>query len=332
MLKPVRSSLPIALAVLVGGCLFYYAFRDVPVGEFARSLRNLNALWLPVLVLLPPLDLWLRALRWRILLRPVVDADVKLLFQLEAIGMAINNILFLRIGELARGVVGGIELKIPTVTVLATLIVERICDLTALLVLFTACAFAMPEVFGRRIALYSLAAALGALASLAGITLLGVRIRGGGRLRWLRRAPKIEKLASNLIQGSLGLREFSSSLRVAALSVGLWLVDATICWLGGLAMGFSAADFGPLHGIVVVVTAAAASALPAVPGAFGNFEAAVRTLLEHFGYAKAVALSYAAFIHLLMYTVVTTLGLVFFYRLGHTFAGLKASIQQRGKL
>ncbi|MEE8424520.1 MAG: lysylphosphatidylglycerol synthase transmembrane domain-containing protein [Elusimicrobiota bacterium] len=331
MPKTVRSSIPVVLAVLIGGGLFYYAFRDVDVGELARSFRNLNLLWLPVLVSLPVLDLWLRALRWRILLRPVVDADVKLLFQLEAIGIAINNVLFLRVGELARAVVGGQELKVSTLSVLATLIVERICDLTALLILFTACALAMPELIERRIALYALAASIGAAASLAGITALGARVRGGGSLRWLRRWPRVEKLASDLIQGSLGLRPLSASLKVAALSVGLWLVDATICWFGGLAMGFSAADFGPLHGVVVVVTAAAASALPAVPGAFGNFEAAVRMLLEHFGFAKAVALGYAAVIHLIMYAVVTTLGLVFFYRLGHTFAGLKAAIQARGK-
>ena len=99
-------------------------------------------------------------------------------------------------------------------------------------------------------------------------------------------------------------------------------------WTAARALGVEPA-LGFFASVAVVACAAGASALPAMPGAFGNFEAFVKYVLIKFGYAKPLAVGYAALVHLTMYSVVTALGLVYLYRMGHTFASLRKALENR---
>lgn len=325
----VLKGLPVALAAGVGGGLCYLAFRDVHLGKVLGALNDFQPAWTPLLLALPVLDLGIRAVRWRILLAPVVDAPRWALFKIEAVGLALNNVLFLRVGEFARALVGARELDVPAASVFATIVVERLCDTAALLGIFSACALARPDLVGSTLRFWALAATFGCVFGLAAIALGGERLRRAPLFTRIEAFPKAARLAEELIRGSRGMRSGAAAAAVAALSVALWLCDAGLYWAAARAMVFSP-SLGYAQSVVVLATAGAASALPAVPGAFGNFEASVKVLLEHFGYAKELGLSYAAFVHLIMYAVVTSLGIVFFYRLGHTFAGLKGALL-RGK-
>ena len=234
----------------------------------------------------------------------------------------------MRLGELARGVVAAAELKVPTLSVLATIVVERLCDTAALLTLFTLSAFLLPEVISVQVRNGSLLAAVAVAAGLVVITLGGGWFKTSSWFKRLERFPAAAKFVGELIDGSQGLRSFRVAAGVVLLSFSLWLCDATLFWITARAMGFSP-DLSYLYSVVTLASAAAASALPAVPGAFGNFEAAVKQILVHFGYAKPLAVSFAAFVHLVTYIVFTVLGLAFFYRLGYTFSGLRETLRRR---
>jgi uncharacterized protein (TIRG00374 family) len=320
MVMRISRVLSILLAVAVGGALFAYAFHGIRLGELVETLSGFSPGWLPVLAALPFMDLFIRAVRWRLLLAPVVRAGVWELFQFEAIGLAINNILFLRVGELARGVVAGQELGVHTLSVLATIVVERLCDTAALMGLFVAGSFLLHEGVDPWLRGMALALFLAIVLVLALITAAGARFRESAP--WLSAHPRTSRVLEDLILGTRALRSWPSALGVAGLSLGLWFCDAGIFWAASRGMGF-APPMSWVDSMITLTIAAVGTALPAVPGAFGNYEATVCMALQHLGYPRSLALSLATFVHVLGYVIVTSVGITFLYRLGHTFSSLR---------
>jgi uncharacterized membrane protein YbhN (UPF0104 family) len=145
--------------------------------------------------------------------------------------------------------------------------------------------------------------------------------------RILESKPRLRYVLEELILGTKVLRSWDVSLKVAGMSIGLWLCDAGLYWVAGYAVGLDP-NLGYGDSVIVLATAAASSILPMVPGAWGGFEAAVQAVLIHKGYDASIALGYGAIVHLIMYLVVTGLGIVFFYSLGHTLSSLKRFLER----
>jgi uncharacterized protein (TIRG00374 family) len=324
-MKRLKRSVGMGLAVLAGAALLFYAFKGISPGEVMGSFSGFRPAWIPALLAFPLVDLLIRALRWRLLLAPVARVGVWTLAQLEAIGLAVNNVLFLRLGELARGLVTARESAVPTMSVLSTIVVERLCDVAALLILFIVAASFMPGVVEPRLRAMAAGLALLILAALIAAAAGGERLaRASARLS---RFPSVGRVIGELVCGTRALRSWSVCLRVAFWSFALWVWDAAYCAAIAVSMGFEP-GLGLGRAILVLCTAAAGTLIPTVPGAFGNFEASVRFILERFGYDRALAVSYAMVSHLLGYAVVTLLGVLFLYRFGHTFASLRRALNE----
>ncbi|MFA5138507.1 MAG: lysylphosphatidylglycerol synthase transmembrane domain-containing protein [Elusimicrobiota bacterium] len=324
-MKRLKRSAGMGLALVVGGALLFYAFKDIRPREVLDSLSDFRPAWLPVLLVFPLIDLLIRALRWSLLLAPMTRAGVWTLTQLEAIGLAVNNVLFLRLGEVARSLVAAQEFEVPVMSVLATIVVERLCDMAAILLLFVVGASFMPDLVEPR--LRALAAGL----TLLILAALGTAAAGGERLARaaarLRGLPSVGRMAGELVCGTRALRSWSVCFQVGFWSLALWIWDAAYCSAIAASMGFEP-GLGLGRAILVLCTAAAGTMLPTVPGAFGNFEASVRFILERFGYDRALAVSYAMVSHLLGYAIVTLLGVLFLYKLGHTFESLRRALTE----
>jgi hypothetical protein len=305
-----------------------FALRKVSLSEVRTAFSNVDPLWLPILILLPLFDLWLRAVRWRILLARLVDGSVRKLFQLEAVGLAINNVLLLRVGELARAYVGGKELGVPTAGVFATIVIERLCDTAALLFILGLSASRLPGALAPRVRVLAFLGTVALVAALAALSALDLLLRRASRLqRALDRHPRFSRVVSEAMQGARALHSPSAILRVSALSLGLWLCDAGLYWATAQAMGLSP-ELSFAQSVVVLASAGASSALPMVPGSWGGFEAAVQAILMSIGYDASAAFGYAAGVHLVMYLVVTLLGIIFLYGLGHTFSSLSRALKR----
>lgn len=319
------ASAVLAAAVSLG--LLYFALRKVSLGEVRAAFSGVRPGWLPLLALMPLLDLWIRALRWRVLLARLVDGPVRKLFQLEAVGLAINNVLFLRVGELARAYVGGKELGVPTAGVFATIVVERLCDTAALLFILGISAWRLPSVVDPRVPTFAFLGTAGVLAVLVAVSNMDALLKRIPLLpAALAKRPRLAKLVAEAAQGSRALRAPGPVLSAAALSLALWVCDAGLYWATARAMGLISLSFE--ESVLVLASAGASSALPMVPGAWGGFEAAVQAILMHMGYGASAAFGYAAGVHLIMYLVVTLLGISFLYSLGHTFSTLSRALER----
>jgi len=317
-----KRGFSILVAVGVSFGLLYYAFRNVDFSDVARILAGAKLGWLPLLIALPALDIWVRAVRWRLLLAPLVKTDSWTLFKLESVGLGLNNLAFLRLGEFARGYFAGEVLGVPVWSALSTILVERLCDTTALLILFGVGSAWLSAVISPALRHGVLIGAAVVAAVLLGVTTIEHALERFDAWRRLEaRHPRVHRLIQELILGTRALRSPGRAAAVAGLSFSLWLCDGLLYWAAAQALDFNP-SLGYLHAIAVLTAAAGACVIPAAPGAFGNLEAGVKALLEHFGYGPDIAIGYAALVHLSAYVVVTSLGVVFLHRFGHTLAGL----------
>src|SRR5690606_35874307 len=71
---------------------------------------------------------WVRALRWKLLLRPVLRASTTDLAPVVAVGFMANNVLPLRTGELVRSYALSRRYGVRKTAALATIAVERLFD------------------------------------------------------------------------------------------------------------------------------------------------------------------------------------------------------------
>src|SRR5699024_9317383 len=96
-----NRSIRIGLGIAISAFFLILAFRGQDFGEIRDSLRETNLWWaLPALALYFA-GVYLRAVRWRILLRPLVPrATSRQLFPVVVIGFMANNLLPLRAGEI----------------------------------------------------------------------------------------------------------------------------------------------------------------------------------------------------------------------------------------
>ena len=328
---------PALLGLAVSAGFLFLALRNVSLAQLAEAAAQVKLFWLGPMVLVVLIDLFVRTVRWRFLLSGARDergaavaTPLWMLFQLETIGLALNNVLFLRLGEFARAYLAGLELGVPGVYALATVLVERALDIMALLSIFVCAAGYCPDTVPSGLRLVAGLLVLGLAAGLVLVSAVDRSLETGGAwVGWLARAPQgMRDLVRRLALGSRALRSWRTALPAAALSLCLWLVDAGIYWLAGRAMSLDPAlSYG--RSIVALATAAAASALPTAPGAFGTFEQFIKTLLVSWKVAEPVALAYAGVVHLLSYLIVTFLGMIFLYQMGHSLGSLGRAVRER---
>lgn len=320
-----KRRLSAAAAFGVTSLFLWLALRHVEFAKLRDALAGARWGWLLPMAAVSYIDLIVRAARWRVLLsraRPE-PAPVWDLLKLEAIGLAVNNVLLLRLGELARAGLAARRLGIPLAASLASVAIERALDVAALLTIFLGAAALVPGIVPPAVsrgASLLLAGAVGALIVLAAAE---SSLAEGGRLeRLLRRWPKLHSFVEQLALGAAVLRSPSAAARAAALSLALWSVDAAVYWAGAYALGLGDIMDYP-RAVLTLSWAGAASALPAAPGAVGTFEAAVASVVGKFGAPPHAALAYALLTHMVMYLLITATGLFFLSREGVSLARLR---------
>jgi hypothetical protein len=265
---------------------------------------------------------YLRATRWRILLRSVAPtATTNQLFPIVVIGFMANNILPLRAGEIVRSVVIGREFGVRKTSALATIAVERIFDGITMLGFL---AFSMIFV--------SLTSELQSLAILsfiifAGLLLALVLLTFGGdvvtRLLQLVLGPlpdrvgtRVEQMAESFLSGLGVLKSRRDLAKVVVTSIGAWLLEASMYYL--LAIGFGAQVRDVMNGAVTLLTTGVANLstlIPGAPGYIGQFEYGVKLVLNGaFNISEHNALAYAILVHAALYFPITILGLVEWFR------------------
>ena len=317
-----NRSIRIGLGIAISAFFLILAFRGQDFGEILDSLRETNLWWaIPALGLYFS-GVYLRAVRWRILLRPIAPhATSRQLFPIVVIGFMANNLLPLRAGEIVRSVVIGREFKVRKTGALATIAVERIFDgITMLAFLAVSMVFVSLTSELQHLAIISFLIFAGLLLGMVLLTFAGDFV---SRVLQLVLGPlpgglsqKVEQMAEAFLGGLGVLKSRGDLAKVVATSIGAWGLEASMYYL--LAVGFGAQVREAMTGAVTLLTTGVANLstlIPGAPGYIGQFEYGVKLVLNGaFGVVESQALAYAILVHAALYFPITVLGLIEWFR------------------
>ncbi len=123
------------LGLAIAAAALYYTLRNVSFQELSDSFKTVEYIYLLPAVGFMLLSFVLRAYRWRILLAPMKAVKVGALYSPLMIGF-MGNILPARAGEFLRAYLLGKKLDVSFSGAFASIVVERLFDVAALLFLF----------------------------------------------------------------------------------------------------------------------------------------------------------------------------------------------------
>jgi len=314
--------------------------------------ENLVEVWQSILqaqywVLIPALGLYfagvfVRAIRWRILLKPILPREGLVeTFQVVTIGYMANDVLPARMGELVRAYVLSRRTGVRKTPILATIFVERVFD-GITMIGFAAGVIIYALVWDRGAFMTGSEGALGKLLTelslpiaIAAVIFLGLLVAfiaiASSRsraervvhrmLRFLpgRLRERGERLATSFVDGLGALRSASSLVLVLLTSVIAWLLEAGMYFvLGTWGFNLLGGDGQPLPFYAYILATAFANLstlIPQAPGYVGVFDAIAKSVFAGaFGASKQLATAYVLVLHAALILPVTLLGFIYLWR------------------
>lgn len=316
------------IGILFGTLCFIWFAQELDWSALWLQLQGLQIAWVVLAVLALLLEFVCRAIRWKIILRPMSPTiRVRDLFIAQIIGATTNTLLPLRLGEVAKPLVASNRSKLPFLSVTATSVMERVYDLFGMVtVLVFMVLFLQPSItpapeqanLVHNLQLY------GGIFGLIAIVAMGIFFYLASQRQQARNifvsitsiAPQpIQRFFLRLFDGFVeGLG--NSTDTKGMWQAGLWSV---ILWLNGagaiyflfqafsLDLPFGAACF---IGVAIALTVA----LPQAPGFIGVFHVAIENTIILWGQDALLSKSFALVFWAVSFLPVTIIGIVFIAR------------------
>ena len=304
----VRTGGRVALGLVVSAVACLLLARSVDLSAAATRLSSVQPVWLLLPLLVLALQLLVRARRWALLLAAAAGTEVRTgqVIGPLAVGYLANGVLPARVGEVVRAVLVARREHVAIAAVAASVVVERVVDLAALLVIGLASTGSVGVGAIGVVAIAGAAALVGGLGVLA-LSAGSLAARMPRRLPARVRMPTVQFLESI---GGVGIRAAVGSF---ALSLLAWMGDVTVVWACAQALGVHL----PFAAVVpIAVGAALGTALPAASGYLGTYELGAVTFGTMTGTAPDTVLSIALLAHVLAVVPVACAGLVAALRMG----------------
>ncbi|HEY0068764.1 MAG TPA: lysylphosphatidylglycerol synthase transmembrane domain-containing protein [Chloroflexia bacterium] len=319
-----------------------WALSQEDLGKVFATIGGMNWVSLVPALALYFAGVWVRAVRWRILLHPLrPKLPLLKVFEVVVIGYMANNVLPARIGELVRAYVLSKRENVRKTSTLATIVVERIFD-ALVMVGFVAAALLYVIVFhpdllstgeghkfGTFISEWSPYIALFAAGFLAFLVLFVVLASSQQRMEalirfGLRFVPgklhdRVKRLANAFVLGLGSLRSITNMLLVFLLSITAWLLEAGMYYvIGSLGFNLVGSDGAAVPFYAYVLTTGIvnlSTLIPQAAGYWGVFEAICKVVLVGaIGVDSGLTTSYVLLLHAALYFPVTLLGVLFLAR------------------
>jgi hypothetical protein len=302
----------IVVGTALGGIFLYLAFRDISWHDFVEGLMQMNPVYLLPCTLLVIFAQLVRALRFGVILRPIVPLSIKDLWDLLNMWAGASMIMPARLGELVRPYL--LRARGASFSAgVGAVMVERFFDLSGLLLLMGIVLWTTPQIPRR----YTLMGQ-GLLVMLAVGYVLVLLILAQRQkverivtrlLSWLpsRAAAFLGGIFQRLLDGFGIMASFKQVVILFGYSVLLWIIFSALTYLFLLAFHIEAPF---LVAVTIQVFICLAVALPSAPGFIGTFHVAARYALTLFGVKAVAAVSFATVYHLFSFVLCLALGLI----------------------
>jgi glycosyltransferase 2 family protein len=331
-IRPLISFIVIALIAIA----FYFLFRNVKFSDLAGDFANFHYFWLLPALAVYLLGYIIRGYRWVILLAPIKKCSFYSLFPTLLIGFMANNVLPARAGEFIRAHLNGKKEGLSRSTSLGTIILERLFDGMAMLVILgLAISLRHPSSTDFTQNIEGTAAKASYIFGAAFLLFFSMLLFKKKTIRIINyvisHAPrkhhqKLEKIAHTFLDGLKILQNARESFLVLTTSLAAWTCEFSAFYL--IAMGFHLAP-EPLHfnsAALLMAIVNLGLMVPSTPGGLGIFEGIGVTLLSVYNVPNHTALAYIVTVHLLVFLPITLWG---YYFLQHEGLTLKAIEQEK---
>jgi uncharacterized membrane protein YbhN (UPF0104 family) len=305
-----------AFSILLAGLLLYLAVRGDDFAKVGRIIAGARWKFVVAGTGFTCCALWLRSLRWRILLNAEASLDVATVFYANMAGNLGNTFLPARAGEMVRSVLISTRSSLSKTYVLTTAVTERLMDAIALVLTSSLALWDLnpkPEWMAG-------ASRIMGLAGLAGV--FATIVLPHSAPLWgpfIRRLPlpeaiggPVERIVEQVVSG---LRSFHNRRRLskfALLTAAVWLSDAGATVIGGRAFGLHISF--PVA-MLLLTGLGLGSAVPATPGSVGIYQFIYVSVLTLFGIGRAGALAFALFSQVMGCAVTLAIGIPSLYQL-----------------
>lgn len=298
--------------------------------ELMLAFARANYLYLIPASALTVCGLVFRALRWRALLSEGIRYDRA--FNILNVAYFANGVLPFRMGEVLRAYLATrVSPPVPMLTSGGSIIIERLLDLLAVLVILALAVSAAPLPGELRAA-----ALFFAPLTLAGfLVLLVLSSQRALAVRVLdaltRRVPALARLnlhrwAGHFLDGLVPLTRPALAAKALACTAIAWAFS-----LGtGYVLMLAFYDRGDWAAVALFTASASfAVAVPAVPGNLGTYELSILLALGSLGYGEPleVATAFAVMVHAVNLGINAVLGIIGFMREGMTVRTLSDGIR-----
>ena len=306
------------LGLLVAIPVLVFVLYRTDLQQTVDAVEEGNYALLPIAVLLLMLAIWLSAVRWRYLLRPVADVRPARLYPVVFIGHLGNSILPLRGGDLLRAFVLKRREGVSRASALGTLVVEHILDgtlLVGVLLLFVGVVHSGGGPWE--------------LALVSGVAFIGASLVLTAAAFWqtestrlaeflIARAPRsrradLRRWITSFLRGIEALRSVEVATAVLVTTAGFWLAVSAAYMVVGEALHI---DQGFDTYLMVTATANLAFSVPLTQGGLGSFEFLVRQTLIFASVDAAQATAYALVLHALIIVTMMAAGFVSIWLVG----------------
>jgi glycosyltransferase 2 family protein len=298
------------ISIVLAAVLLYFSLRGIDWRTVWETLAGTRWPLAGASLGIASCSLFLRAVRWRILLNAEGNLGVATVFWGNMAGYLGNSFLPARAGEVVRSLLMSRHGSLSKTYVLTTALAERLADVIALVLWSSLILLGgvnpKPQWITDVSRTMAVVAGAGAVtiavaphtARLVEAMLLRLPV---GRLR-----KPLMALAEQVLLGLRAFHEWGRFLGFAGLTAVIWTLDAcTVMTLGsslGLEMRFAMA-------ILLITSLGLSSALPSTPGYVGIFQFVAVTVLAPFGIGKASALAFILLYQALGYVLVLLYGL-----------------------
>ncbi len=327
MNKTLRNIIQWLFAIVIIVASIYYVVRDIDFAKLWSVLANADYLWVVLSIPIILLSHWVRAVRWKILLKPILDAKSTWnLFSAVMIGYAVNNVIP-RGGELVRPFVYARREHVSKSAVFATIIIERFLDVLFLLGLFAIVFFynrdlisqAFPWLTDANIVFYVVLPVVLILF----VILLSVYTNIGFHLLRILIKPffpqkysKLESILESFLKGFAFIKTPSSYLRTISDSSLIWLFYALPMYMMFHCFAFQEhLNLGVMDAGLLLIVVGIGTTIAPSPGAIGLYHYLVTiAMVNIYNIPKEDALAYAILVHGVNMIIQVVVGAAFFLR------------------
>lgn len=315
MEQKAKKTVKYILSLLLAAVFIWLAFRKVDWAAFFAGLKETRWIWIPAFFAASTGALIFRALRWKMLLRPL-DGGTRVLTVWDANNVGnLANVVLPGSGEFVR--CGYVSRKAGYDAVLGTAVVERACDLAAIALLFILALILDGARFGAFFKDSILTPASGRLAlwwvgALAVIFIAGMVL---AIFRFRRRSAICDKAAAfleGLWKGIGSISRMDHKCGFILYTICIWLMYVLMSWC--IIKAIPALDgLGLADALFISAVGNIASVIP-VPGGIGAYHYLVAlTLSSLYGSSWDIGILFATLNHELHLLLVIVLGAISYF-------------------